>query len=405
MNTATTLLSPADVAQARDLLAGVTRITPVETCRVLSDLVGGPVLLKCENLQRTGSFKLRGAYVRLARLSETERAPGVVAASAGNHAQGVALAASLLGIESRIYMPRTSPIPKMEATRGYGADVELVDGGVDAALACAHQDAERTGRVLIHPFDHGDVIAGQATVAAELLEQCPEVRTVVVPVGGGGLVSGIAALLRAQRPDIRVVGVQAELAAAFPASLAAGRPVAVDPGTTLADGIAVGLPGHLTFAHVRDAVDEIVTVSEDAIARAVLLCLERVKLVVEPAGAVGVAAVLERPALFAAPVAVVLSGGNIDPLLTMRVLRHGLTSAGRHLTLRLRLQDRTGELARLLACLADLRVNVLQVEQIRIGDCPGINDVDVALQLETGGHVHREETVSALRAGGYSIQS
>jgi threonine dehydratase len=404
----TTGLSPArvdsaDVADARRLLTGVARVTPVETCRVLSERLGAPVHLKCENLQRTGSFKLRGAYVRLARLDPARRRAGVVAASAGNHAQGVALAAALLGIQARVYMPRNAPLPKLEATRGYGAEVELVDGGVDDALAQARVAAELSGRTFIHPFDHPDVIAGQATVAAELAEQCPDVDTVLVPVGGGGLISGIAGLLKAQRPGVRMIGVQAEAAAAFSASIAMGAPVVVVPGTTLADGIAVGRPGDLTFEHVRRDVDELVTVTEDAIARAVLLCLERVKLVVEPAGAVGVAALLSGAVSTSGSVGVILTGGNIDPLLTLRVLRHGLSAGGRHLTVRLRLIDRPGELARLLATLAELRVNVREVEQTRGGDSTGLDDVEVCLQLETGGSGHQDETVTALEAAGYLL--
>jgi threonine dehydratase len=396
-------LTVADIEDAHRLLRGVSRITPVESCRVLSDKLAVPVFLKCENLQRTGSFKLRGAYVRLARLAPEIRALGVVAASAGNHAQGVALAAQLLGAQATVFMPRAAPLPKMQATRGYGAEVRLVEGTVDACLEAAQAEATRSGRTMIHPFDHSDIIAGQATVGLELLEQLPATTTVVVPVGGGGLISGVAAAVKTVRPDIRVVGVQAQLAAAFPASLAAGRPLSCAPGSTMADGIAVGRPGELTLQHVQDTVDDIVTVTEDAIARAVLLCLERTKLVVEPAGAVGVAALLDGLIVPRGVVAVILSGGNIDPLLTMRVLRHGLGAAGRHLAVRLRIRDRPGQLAAVLTTLADMRVNVLDVEQVRLGGNHALDEVEVTLQLETGGPDHCEETLHALRHVGGSL--
>ena len=393
----------ADVRAARALLGDVVRTTPLEGSGPLAEQVGGPVWLKCENLQRTGSFKLRGAYVRIARLSDEERARGVVAASAGNHAQGVALAASLLGTTSTVFMPEAAPLPKVAATKAYGAQVRTAGTTVDEALVAAAEFAASTGAVLIHPFDHPDVVAGQGTVGLELLEQCPDVRTVVVCTGGGGLVAGIAAAVRGQRPDVRVVATQARGAAAYPGSLAAGHPVPLSTMTTMADGIAVGRPGEVPFALVRDLVDRVVTVDEDAISRALLLCLERAKLVVEPAGAAAVAALLTEPRAYEPPVVAVLSGGNIDPLLLGKVLRHGLLAAGRFLSLRVRIPDRPGELARLLAVLAGTGANVLDVEHRRTGRGLHLDEVEVQLQLESRGADHSRAVLAALAGASYHV--
>jgi threonine dehydratase len=393
----------ADVRSARDLLQGVVSPTPVAGSRALSELCGGPVWLKCENLQRTGSFKIRGAYTRLARLDEEQRARGVVAASAGNHAQGVALAAQMLGIEATVFMPERAAIPKVGATRGYGAHVHLVGETIEGSIAAATEFAERTGAVLVHPFDHPDVIAGQGTVGLELLEQVPDVRTVLVCTGGGGLIGGIAAAVKAQRPDVAVVGVQAEGAAAWPASLAAGRPVALESMRTIADGIAVGRPGDVTFPQVAALVDEILTVDEDALSRALLHCLERAKLLVEPAGAAAVAALLQHPRRFATPAVAVLSGGNVDPLVLLHVIQHGMASAARYLSLRVRVGDRPGALAELLALVGSLGANVLDVEHSRISDTLPLGDVEVALALETRGPEHCAELVDALRVAGHAV--
>jgi len=397
------LVGVDDVRAARELLEGIARSTPLEGSRALAEQVGGPVWLKCENLQRTGSFKIRGAYVRIARLSEHERSRGVVAASAGNHAQGVALAASLLGCRATVFMPEAAPLPKVAATKAYGAEVRLHGATVDEALAEASAFAERQGAVLIHPFDHEDVIAGQGTVGLEILEQCPDVRTVVVCTGGGGLVSGVAAAMKGLKPDVVVVGAQAAGAAAFPPSLAAGHPVALDSMSTMADGIAVGRPGAITFRYVQELVDRVVTVDDDAIARALLLSLERAKLVVEPAGAAGFAAVLERPQDFEPPVVVVLSGGNIDPLLLTKVVRHGLIAAGRFLAVRVRIPDEPGALAGLLQVLAGASANVLDVEHQRTGKALHLDEVEVELQLETRGAEHSEEVLGALREARYTV--
>ncbi|MCG5216837.1 threonine ammonia-lyase [Streptosporangium sp. KLBMP 9127] len=392
-----------DVVAARELLTDVIVSTPVLASRVLSELVGGPVFLKCENLQRAGSFKVRGAYVRIAKLTDEERARGVVAASAGNHAQGVALGAGLVGAKSTVYMPVGAPLPKIAATRAYGADVMFEGHTVDVALAAAREHAEQTGAVFIHPFDHPHVIAGQGTIGLEILEQLPEVGTIVLPIGGGGLAAGVALAVKSLRPGVRIVGVQAERAAAYPASLAAGHPLMVEPAPTVADGIAVGKPGDLPFELIHYLVDSVVTVSEEEISQALVLMLERCKLVVEPAGVAAVAAVLAQPHAFEPPVVAVLSGGNIDPLLLSKVLRHGLAAAGRYLGFRIRLPDRPGALATLLARLAELGANVLEIVHERVGSRLHLDEVEVLLQLETKGPGHCDEVLGALRRDGYKL--
>ncbi|MFJ4339194.1 threonine ammonia-lyase [Streptomyces sp. NPDC088915] len=392
-----------DVRGAQKMLSGVARVTAMEGSRHLSSLVGAPVHLKCENLQRTGSFKLRGAYVRIAGLRPEEKAAGVVAASAGNHAQGVALASQLLGVRATVFMPVGAPLPKVAATREYGAEVRLQGQVVDETLAAAEEYARETGAVLIHPFDHPDVIVGQGTVGLEVLEQCPEVRTIVVGVGGGGLAAGIGLAVKSLRPDVKVIGVQAEGAAAYPPSLAAGHPVVVESPVTMADGIRVGRPGDVPFDLVREYVDEVRTVTEDALSSALLLCLERAKLVVEPAGASPVAALLSDPESFRGPVVAVLSGGNVDPLLLQRVLRHGMAAGGRYLSLRLRVTDRPGVLASLLAALTVVDANVLDVSHVRTDPRLGLTEAEVELHLETKGPEHCREVTEALRDAGYTV--
>ncbi|WP_330459512.1 threonine ammonia-lyase [Streptomyces sp. NBC_00820] len=392
-----------DVRGAQKMLSGVARVTAMESSRHLSQLVGAPVHLKCENLQRTGSFKLRGAYVRIAGLLPEERAAGVVAASAGNHAQGVALASSLLGVHATVFMPLGAPLPKISATREYGAEVRMYGQVVDETLAAAQEYAAETGAVFIHPFDHPDIIAGQGTIGLEILEQCPEVGTIVVGIGGGGLAAGIAVAVKSLRPDVRIVGVQAEGAAAYPPSLAAGRPVSVRNPATMADGIKVGRPGDVPFEIIRDLVDEVRTVGEDQLSAALLLCLERAKLVVEPAGASPVAALLAEPGAFPGPVVAVLSGGNVDPVLMQRVLRHGMAAQGRYLAVRLRLTDRPGALATLLGVLSAADANVLDVSHIRTDPRIGLTEAEVELHLETMGPEHCAEVGHALREAGYTI--
>jgi len=392
-----------DVRGAQKMLTGVARVTAMEGSRYLSQLVGAPVHFKCENLQRTGSFKLRGAYVRIAGLLPEERAAGVVAASAGNHAQGVALASSLLGVRSTVFMPTGAPLPKVAATRDYGAEVRLHGQVVDETLAAAQEYAAETGAVFIHPFDHPDIIAGQGTVGLEILEQCPEVRTIVVGIGGGGLAAGVALAVKSLRPDVRIVGVQAEGAAAYPPSLAAGRPVSIENPATMADGIKVGRPGDVPFQLVDELVDEVRTVSENNLSSALLLCLERAKLVVEPAGASPVAALLREPGAFEGPVVALLSGGNVDPLLLQRILRHGMAAGGRYLAVTLRLTDRPGALATLLGVLSVADANVLDVSHVRTDPRLGLTEVEVELHLETKGHEHCAEVNLALREAGYTV--
>jgi threonine dehydratase len=392
-----------DVVAARELIRDVVSPTPVLRSRVLSELVGGPVFVKCENLQRTGSFKVRGAYLRIARLTDAERARGVVAASAGNHAQGVAFAASLLDTKTTVFMPEGAPLPKIQATRDYGADVVLHGSSVEDTLAAAEEHAARTGSVLIHPFEHPDIVTGQGTLGFEIIEQCPQVRTVVVPVGGGGLAAGVAVAVKSLDPAVQIVGVQAAAVAPFPASLAAGRPIPVKGGPTMADGIAVSRPGELAFGLLSACGARVLTVTEEGLSRGLLLCLERAKQVVEPAGAAGVAALLEHAEQIEPPAVVVLSGGNIDPLLLSKLLRHGLRAAGRYLAFRCRLPDRPGALATLLHELAGLGANVLDVWHERVTPRLQVGEVEVLLQVETRGPEHCEEVITELRRAGYML--
>ncbi|MFE6967362.1 threonine ammonia-lyase [Agromyces sp. NPDC057679] len=404
----TTVAGPtlAEFEAAREVVARVARQTPMESSRYLERLFGAPVRLKCENLQRTGSYKLRGAYNRLSSLSDGERARGVVAASAGNHAQGVAYAARELGIRATIFMPVGVALPKLEATRAYGADVVLAGASIGETLEAAAAFAEETGAVIIPPFDHHDVVAGQGTLGLEILEQAPDATTIVVPIGGGGLAAGIASAVKQQAAaegrTIRVIGVQAANAAPYVASLAAGSPQQVPVVPTIADGIAVYRPGALNFEIIRDTIDEIVTVGEDDIARALLVLLERAKLVVEPAGAVAVAAIMTGAVPNDGPAVAVLSGGNIDPLLVQRVIAHGLAASGRYLTVRIGLPDRPGQLVRVAELVAGTHANVVEVMHTRHGRGMQISEVEIDISVETRGPAHRTEVVEALRRAGYS---
>jgi threonine dehydratase len=402
--TASLRVRPDDVAAARKLLRGIVSPTPMLHSRVLSERLGGAVFLKCENLQRTGSFKSRGAYVRISRLTDAERSRGVVAASAGNHAQGVAFAAAMLGTRATVIMPEGAPLPKVEATRGYGAEVILQGGTLDDSLAAALAYAQERGSVFIHPFDHADVVAGQGTLGLEIMEQCPEARTIVVPVGGGGLAAGVAVATGDAVPPVRVVGVQAEAVAPVPASLAAGHPVRIEPGATMADGIAVARPGEICCDILGQRGVTIVTVAEETLSRALLLCLERAKQLVEPAGAAGVAALLEHPEVVETPAVAVLSGGNIDPLLLSKVLRHGLSAAGRYLIFRCQLPDRPGALATLLGEVAALGANVLDVSHERVAPRLLVDEAEVLLQVETRGASHCDAVIGGLRRAGYTLK-
>jgi threonine dehydratase len=402
--TTTALVSLQEIEDARRRLEGVAVATPLDRSRALSDRTGGEVFIKCENLQRTGSFKIRGAYNRISRLTDHERAAGVVAASAGNHAQGVALAASLSGAPATVFMPESAALPKIEATKRYGADVVLGGKDIGAALAAAMEYADSEGKVLVHPFNHPHIIAGQGTIGCEIVDELSDVGTVVVPMGGGGLMSGIAAAVKALRPGARMVGVQASGAAAYPPSIDRGSPVTLEHMSTIADGIACNSPGELTLSHVQALVDDVVCVSDDAIAEALVFAVERMKLVLEPAGAAGVAAALANPTLMKPPVLVVLSGGNIDPLLLLRVIRFGLTAAGRYFSFHTRIPDRPGELHKLLGLIADLGVNIVGVEHHREGARIHVGDVDVAIQAETKGPSHIAELIGRLAEGGYVVE-
>ena len=402
--TTTALVSLDEIEDARRRLNGVAVVTPLDRSRALSDRTGGEVFIKCENLQRTGSFKIRGAYNWISRLSSDERAAGVVAASAGNHAQGVALAASLSDCPSTVFMPEDAALPKLEATKRYGAEVVLTGKDIGAALASAIEYADQNGKVFVHPFNHPNIIAGQGTIGCEIVEQLPEVGTVVVPIGGGGLISGIAAAVKSLKPKTRMIGVQAAGAAAFPPSLDKGAPVTLEHLATIADGIAANAPGDLTLAHCQALVDDVVTVSDDAIAEALVFTAERMKLVLEPAGAAGVAGTMLYPRLMEPPVLVLLSGGNIDPLLLLRVIRFGLSAAGRYFAFHTRIADRPGALHKLLGLIAELGANIVGVEHHREGVRIHVNDVDVALQIETKGPDHIEELVARLAEAGYGVE-
>jgi threonine dehydratase len=395
----------ADIRAARERVAKIADVTPLERSRYLTELVGHPVLLKAENLQRTGSYKIRGAYNLLAQLSDAERARGVVAASAGNHAQGVSLAAAALGIHATIYMPIGVALPKLQATRGYGAEVVLHGHVVDETLQAAAEFSARTGAVLIPPFDHPDIVAGQGTLALELLEQLPEVENVVVPIGGGGLVAGIATAFAQLEPElgrrVRVIGVQSQGAAAYPPSLDAGHPLSVQVTPTIADGIAVGRPGDLNFDIIQGAVDQIVTVADDDTARALVLLLERAKLVVEPAGAVGVGAILAGAVALDGPTVVMLSGGNIDPMVMERVISRGLAASQRYLKINIPLPDRPGQLARIAQLIADANANVVEVLHTRHRFGLQISEVEIEIHMETRGTEHAELVLQRLRDAGY----
>lgn len=393
-----------DVQGAAERVEGVARDLPVHWARWLSDEVGGPVYLVPENLQRAGSFKIRGAYNRIAQLSDQERARGVVAASAGNHAQGVALAGQLLGVNVTVFMPVDASIPKIAATRGYGADVKFHGTTVDEALVQARAFSDETGAVLIHPFDHEHVVAGQGTVGLEILEKVPDVKTVVVCTGGGGLLAGIAFAIKQLKPDVRVIGVQAEGAATYPQSLEAGSPQFREQMNTMADGIAIARPGDVPFALIQEYVDEFRTVTEDEISRAVLLLLERAKLVVEPSGAAATAAVMNAPKDFEPPVAITLSGGNVDSLVLLRIIRHGMAAAGRYLSISVRTPDYPGSLAGLLAVLKDNKANVVDVFHDRTDPRVSIGDVRIDVQLETRSVEHRLQVLQALTEAGYEVE-
>jgi threonine dehydratase len=380
-----------DIEAARARLQGVARVTPVYRSETLSRACGLDVHLKAENLQRTGSFKIRGAYNRISTLSPEQRAAGVVAASAGNHGQAVAWAAREVGAKAHVFMPQDSAMAKVDATRHYGAEVELTGHAIEEALENAQAYVAETGATLVHPFEDPAIIAGQGTIGLELADQVEGLETVLIPIGGGGLASGISLALRAVRPDLRIVGVQAS------GTLPDG------PGYTIADGIAVKKPGDLTMSILADTLDEVVAVTDEEISEAIVLLLERTKLVVEGAGAVAVAALLSGKTAARGTVVPLLSGGNIDASLLISVMRHGLAASGRYLVLRTRVPDRPGELARLLTLLANDRVNVVEVEHQRETGIP-VGETGVELTLLTRDAAHCGEILTNLARWGYPAE-
>ena len=398
------VIDPERIQRARDAGADLVRHTPTLTSRTLSDRVGGTILLKAENLQRTGSFKLRGALAKIAVLEDG--ATGVVAGSAGNHAQSLAYAARARGLECEVFMPSGASVSKMDAAASSGAQVRLGGESVDECIELARARAAGTGLVLVHPFDDPDIVAGQATLGLELLEDVPDLAKVIVPVGGGGLVSGIAIAVKRERPDVEVVGVQVESCAPYPESLASGRAVTAQAVPTIADGIAIKTPGELTLELVREHVDDVTVVADDDVAEAAILLLERAKLVVEGAGAVGVAALLEgvvEPSPSGSTVAV-LSGGNIDSGLLVEIGRRHETEAGRRLRLFTRVPDRPGALAGLLTCLGAAGANVIDVKHVREGVDLHVRETGVDLVLETRGPQHAEGLLQRLADEGYEAE-
>jgi len=400
------MLDVAAVLEARQRVMEVARRTSLDYSYTFSDRTGAEIHLKLENLQRTGSFKIRGATNRIAHLTEEERAAGVVTASAGNHAQGVALAASRAGVDAKIVMPEYAPVSKVEATKAYGAEVILHGADYDAAQERAYELRDAEDRTYVHAFDDERVMAGQGTIGLEIVEDCPELDTVVVPVGGGGLISGVATAVKANDPDVRVVGVQAEGASAMARSLQKGELTELDEVDTIADGIAVGRPGSLTFEVVRERVDELVTVSDAAIARTVVDLLERSKTLVEGAGAVALAAVVEEAFDYEAGEVIVpaLCGGNIDLNVLRNVITRGLVEDGRYLKIKTTLKDRPGALEGLIEIVADARANIYGIRHERTSLDMSLGGVEVELDLETRGHEHVAELIAELEANGYEVE-
>jgi threonine dehydratase len=394
-----------DVAAARPAVEAIARHTPVLSSRTISERAGGVVTLKAENLQRTGSFKIRGAAAKLAALGDGCTA-GVVAASAGNHAQALAAAARARGVPCDVYVPSDAPLAKVEAARGQGANVHVGGDSVDACLTIAQQRAQDDGLAFVHPFDDPDIVAGQGSLGLELLEDVPDLAKVVIPVGGGGLCSGIAIAIKSARPHVEVIGVQAAACAPYPESLRRGEPVPATSVLTIADGIAVKRPGDLTLPLLAEYADEIVVVEEDATAEAMVVLMERCKLVVEGAGAVGVAALLggQVAASEHGTTVAVLSGGNVDPGLLAAVARRAESEAGRRLVVLTRVADRPGNLAHLLACVADTGANIVDVAHVREGLDLHVRETAVELVLETRGHDHAASVIESLRAAGYEAR-
>ena len=393
-----------DFQNAEIIVRKVANVTPVLDSVALSQITGVPVVLKAENLQRTGAYKLRGAYHRMSKLTAAERKKGVVAASAGNHAQGVALAAKKLGIKATIFMPVGASLPKYEATKQYGAQVVLEGAVFAETLAAAQAYAAKKGAIFIPPYDHVDVVLGQGTVGLEILEQVPDVENIIVAIGGGGLAAGVATAAKLwadkNKRKFKVYGVQSENTSAYIPSLKAGKPVKIEATRTIADGIAVNLPGKIPFELISKNIDKVVAVSDEDISKAILLLLERAKLVVEPAGAAPVAALLSGAIKPKGKTVVVLSGGNIDPLLLTKVISHGLVAAERYTDVSVMLPDRPGQLVKTAEAIASVQGNVVEVLHTRNGKGLEISEVELRLSVETSGHAHREQVFKALKDAG-----
>ncbi|MEA2311606.1 MAG: threonine dehydratase [Solirubrobacteraceae bacterium] len=392
-----------DVLAARPAAESVARRTPLLSTRTISERAGGTVVLKAENLQRTGSFKVRGAAAKLAALGEAGCSAGVVAASAGNHAQGLAAAARARGVACEVFVPTDAPLSKVEAAREQGATIHVGGASVDECIASAKERASAGGLAFVHPFDDPDVIAGQGSLGLELLEDVPDLARIVVPVGGGGLCSGIAIAVKSARPEVEVIGVQVAACAPYPESLRRGEPVPAASALTIADGIAVKHPGVLTLDLLGRWADGIVVVGEDETAEAMVVLLERCKLVVEGAGAVGVAALLGGQVSAAGPgtTVAVLSGGNVDPAMLTAITRRHETEAGRRLVLLTRVADRPGHLAHLLGCIAGQGANIVDVSHVREGLDLHVRETAVELVIETRGREHADTVVAALHREGY----
>jgi threonine dehydratase len=395
-------LDAGEAHAAREVVSALARHTPVLSSRSLSEGCGGRVLLKAENLQRTGSFKLRGAFHKISRL---DRPSGVVAGSAGNHGQSLAYAARAEGVPCEVFMPREAPVAKVAAVQAFGGTVHLAGDSVDECVHSARERAAETGAGFVHPFDDPDVILGQATLGLELLEDVPDLGAIVVPVGGGGLISGVAGVIKAARPNARVIGVQVDACAPFPESLKSHSPITFDARATIADGIAIKRPGEITLPLVERWVDELVTVGEDDTAEAMVWLMERAKLVVEGAGAVGVAALLAgalKPAAVGSTV-IVLSGGNVDAGLLAAIAQRHETTAGRRVRLFTRISDRPGGLAALLTLIADAGGNVVHADHVREAVSLHVRETGVELALETRSAEHGNEIVAGLESAGYKV--
>ena len=396
----------ADVKAARAAVQEIARRTPMLSTRTISERAGGEVVLKAENLQSTGSFKVRGVAAKLAALGEEGCRNGVVGASAGNHAQALAAAARLRGVRCEVFVPDDAPIAKVEAARGQGATIHVGGASVDDCLHAALERSEEGGLAFVHPFDDPDVVAGQGSLGLELLEDVPDLARVVIPVGGGGLCAGVAIAVKSARPEVEVIGVQVAACAPYPESLKRGEPIPAASALTIADGIAVKRPGDLTLGLLREWADDIVVVGEDETAEAMVLLMERAKLVVEGAGAVGVAALLggEVSASPKGKTVAVLSGGNVDPGLLASIARRHETEAGRRAVLFTRLPDRPGNLARLLDCVAEQGANIVDVSHVREGVDLHVRETAVELVIETRGHDHASSVVAALDGAGYETR-